>query len=118
MTKRKNFGDKYAHKILILLGIGFIVIGLISQLNGINSFKFYYAKYDELTEMPYYITYIIGGFLILIFFKKEWIFKKEKKSRRGEKSIKLKRSKLSSDKKDKDNKIKKLDKVSILKVNK
>jgi len=118
MAKKQHFVNKYGHQISVLLGIILVGIGLIAQLRGIDSFKYYSGRHDQVFDSPVYIIYLLAGLVILLFFKKEWIFKKKQKEKRGGKTIRLKTSKPSPNENIQDSKSRTLDKASILKINK
>ncbi|MEB2778228.1 hypothetical protein SYJ56_23155 [Algoriphagus sp. D3-2-R+10] len=123
MIKRiKRATKKYGNLIFILIGVLFILLGLTLQMRGIESFEAYNYLIHRTQNTSTSISYITGIFIILMAFKKDWIFKKKQRQRMEQaRIVKLKPDniiKKASGKNKKKEKVIKLENVTILKINK
>ena len=63
------------------------LIGLTLQLRGVETYEqynprsYYHSDMSSTTSMSFFFSYLIGSLLILLGFKKEWIFKKKTRKR-------------------------------------
>jgi len=114
---------KYGSPFLIILGILFVLIGLIIDLKNVETFH-YYDHRSKVTNSgsPVYFSYLVGAFLILCGIKNKWIFRKKKKVKGGKtKLFKLKSEKVTRVKRritKKENKVISLDNEITLRINK
>ncbi|WP_343693204.1 hypothetical protein [Chitinophaga sp.] len=68
------FLRKWGNLTLVVIGVIFILVTIAINLRGITNYEYYdVRRYNSVMHVPLIANYCVGGLMILLGFKKEWI---------------------------------------------